>query len=760
MFSHCNAAARRSTRVGFALAAVMCSALVAAAAGPKIVACHLGLGGQVRLGCWAPLRIDVEGGDEPLAVQVVAIAPDADGLGVATTAPRGRPLSTEPGRTSSDRLFVRPGKQNASLTIELFAAGRRIERRVFEVETGDPAGVKGGTELPFSTPAEARLVVTLGPDAGFGVAAESPAADRAPRRNSWSDTLPTVARIATIDDLPRDALGYDGASVVTLAVGAKGAQGWLAGLTPDDARVRALVEWVESGGRLVLSCGAGGPELLGPGGALEALAPGRFAGLGSLARTTRLEEFAAAERPIDLRGGTLAVAKLEDVTGTVDVAEGSGERGLPLVVRSLRGFGEVTFVTIDLDSPTIASWEGRGALCERLLSSANPAAPDDDDADGDAAWYAGDDLLSTILQRLDNSFIGVTTTPLGTVVALVIGYLLLIGPLDYWFTHKVLRRPEATWVTFPLAVVATSVAAYAAGHYLKGDELRVNQFEVIDVDAESGVTRGALVSHVFSPRAERYDLRLVPRDATGATLKPQRSWASWLAEPGRQLGGMQRSMTAGLVPAIDYTVEGGGVRRAEGAVIRGLPIPVWSTKTVTGCWVGQGRAGIEWSLVRTDDGLVEGTLNNVSGRDWKACQLVYGDWAWRLKALGDKQTVRIESSTPPVRVNTLLRALNRSRRQGTEGADVATLAPLLTLGGKLDSSADSPRSRYLTNLDLTHALDNGRAVLLVEATGGEPSRLEIVGRAEASPKDRVWVFCRYLLEVDRNDPTLGDPSID
>ena len=47
-----------------------------------------------------------------------------------------------------------------------------------------------------------------------------------------------------------------------------------------------------------------------------------------------------------------------------------------------------------------------------------------------------------------------------------------------------------TWLTFSLVVVATCVGAYGLAYRFKGDELRVNQAEVVDVDAASGLMRG------------------------------------------------------------------------------------------------------------------------------------------------------------------------------------------------------------------------------------------------------------------------------
>ena len=134
--------------------------------------------------------------------------------------------------------------------------------------------------------------------------------------------------------------------------------------------------------------------------------------------------------------------------------------------------------------------------------------------------------------------------PFWVVVALVVAYLLLIGPGDYFLLRKVVRRMEWTWLSFPLIVLLFCVGAYVAAHRLKGDRVRVNQIDLVDVavaaddGATSALVRGTSWMNVFSPRAEAFDFALQPQLPDGVRPPDATASVAWLGLPGRFLGGM------------------------------------------------------------------------------------------------------------------------------------------------------------------------------------------------------------------------------
>ena len=81
-------------------------------------------------------------------------------------------------------------------------------------------------------------------------------------------------------------------------------------------------------------------------------------------------------------------------------------------------------------------------------------------------------------------------------------YILLIGPGDYLFLRKVIKRMEMTWITFPVIVLTVSGLAYAAAYYFKGTDLRINKVDVVDIDQSTGQMR-LVLANAFQPAKPR-----------------------------------------------------------------------------------------------------------------------------------------------------------------------------------------------------------------------------------------------------------------
>lgn len=659
--------------------ALTAPAVVAHAQAPaaRIIDCRVGFDGRYKLGFWTPVRVTIEGlgalGDPRLEV----LAPDSDGAPAALATP----LRDHPARRGEPTIvhtLTRVGRADATLLVSLWDGDTLVDQW--------RSGRDSAAEIR-SIPATERLIVEVG--------------SRAPIAEAMDEAV--TARVAA-EALPATWLGYEGVETLLVAGGDSRA---LAEMPPADRQIVAISDWVARGGRLVIAVGDRAPALLGQGGPLESLAPGRVTGVAPLVRTESIEEYAEAAAPVPSREqGAVRLAQVADVSGRVEAYAGGRAEGLPLVVRSWRGFGEVTFAAIDLDAPAIQQWSGGQRLTARVLGLSGGAGGQGADSGGALVKRGFNDLAGEAYVKLGESFEGVTTTPMTALVAAVVAYLAIIGPGAYLLGHRVLGRTGAAWVVLPLVIVAVGVAAYAWRGQSTGDRVRVNQLELVDVDCQTGFERGVAWAQVFSPRAARYDLSYSLAGAGRADEPPASGFLTWYGLPGTGLGGMQTPADSLLSTEAGYQV----AATPEG--LRGAPINLRASKAVTARWTATERPAVEMDLTATSAGLVEGVLTNATGRELRDCRLLYGGWGWRLPAMPPGAVVSVDASVRPARFRTIL--MRGFRRAGGEKQrSLAELAHLMMfsqeLGGREYAGLDNA---YQAFCDLSGALRAGRPVLL------------------------------------------------
>jgi hypothetical protein len=504
---------------------------------------------------------------------------------------------------------------------------------------------------------------------------------------------------------------------------------------------------------LVVCAGRTAPEWFAEGKPLADLLPGKLVELVRLPQTQAIESFAGSREPIGRSGipQNIPVLRLVDVVGQVE-AFGRGNE-LPLVVRSARGLGELVFEGIDLAEPPLANWSGRSDFVRALL---RPYLADADQLKSKQKLvsFGYDDLAGALRQRLGRSFAGVSAIGFPLVAALVIGYVLLLGPLSYLFVEKLLRRPWVAWVTLPLVVLGTSVgAALLLGAAKRADRVRMNTAELVDVDLTTGRSRGTCWATLYSPQAKRFDVALAPRAPDGEAVASVQSLVSWLGLPGSGVGGMH---SAG--EPIDVT--GVGYRESSNLEqLVGLPVLTSSTKSLGARWDTeqnwQAAPPIAAELHVGDDGLIVGKLANDTGAKLVNACLLFGQWGYRLGDLAPGQQLEVGPELSAIRVRTIV--TRRARQQSAAGqsvflADRATADELLSVmmfyqaaGG--EGFAGLP-NRYQASCDLSRLLELGRAILI--AGGNRPGSQwtdVATGKSLDDEQDQSTVVYRFVLPV-------------
>ena len=308
------------------------------------------------------------------------------------------------------------------------------------------------------------------------------------------------------DRVPGRWYGFDGARAVVLDTSDRATLELIGGL-----RGQAIVDWVQRGGHLVVSVGANWQavrdSVLGP--ALPAVPVGQE----RVQSLEALDTFAGSVKSITPAGtAPQMITKLEQLDERGGQARASISN-LPLVVRGAYGFGRVTLIGVDVDQKIFSDWSDRGLFWIRVLDlkrdRGNQVAGPRMAPRGSFYSTGVTDLASQLRVALEQ-FPGVKLIPFGWVAFLIFLYIVAIGPGDYLFLKRVVKRMELTWITFPAIVATVSLLAYYAAYQLKGNDLLVNKVDVVDVDQVFGLTRGRSWATLFSPQNRDYGIGFLP----------------------------------------------------------------------------------------------------------------------------------------------------------------------------------------------------------------------------------------------------------
>ncbi len=162
------------------------------------------------------------------------------------------------------------------------------------------------------------------------------------------------------------------------------------------------------------------------------------------------------------------------------------------------GAGSVTILGFDPTTSWIAEGEAWDApLWRRLLPARS----------GGTVSLTDD---STIVGAVSN-LPSLALPPIGGLIVLLIGYIILVGPVNY-LVLRWLDRREWAWVTVPALILVFAVGAFGFGSLLRGSDVIVH--EVAIVRGAPGTDQAVAQSYlgVFSPSRASFQVR-VPGNA-------------------------------------------------------------------------------------------------------------------------------------------------------------------------------------------------------------------------------------------------------
>lgn len=703
---------------------------------------RVGFAGRYKVGCWTPVWITLEGSSQGSSLLVDLVATDGDG-GPARFVDSGHEIAVpREGKVTVVR-YAKFGRMRSSLQVELRGEIGVVAKRSFL------AG-----EIPVARPSNNELFVTVGESLGVEEVL-------AQRRGAEAE-LAAAAFVSSAAQLPDRWWGYEGVDVLCWA----GSQAKIVAELSAEQLI-ALDTWVRLGGRLLLSVGVQGETLLGPEGRFRNFNPGRFVEVVEQRRTADLERYASASQSILPAGQEsampLKLTVLADLPFREEAAEGSGSARHPTVLRFPYGLGQIVLVTLDLDRPPLSDWSQRTKLVTRLLA-ASPAAREENIGErqlGQLTHLGFDDLGGQLRGALDQ-FAKVPLFRFSWVAGILVLYILLIGPADYFFLRHFTRRMELTWVTLPIVVLAFCGTAALLAQSWKGDARRLNQVDLVDIDMESGLARGTSWVHLYTPRTEEFDLMYEARPPFSS--EPAATLFTWQGLPGKGLGGMDGSSSAALFSrpySILSGVDDGGAAPAR---LEDFPVQVSSTKSMSARWwtkadLPRSSPDVGAKLAADADGRLHGVLVNPLKVELLDGVLFFETSAYKLKErLAPGERLALTPQSPVVHVE---RRLTQRRIVDTgetkvawnpESFDIPRIMEIMMFhdaaGGRAYTGLASRQQPFV---DLSGHLKAGRAVLLARAET-PAARILQDGQEVAADQSRQFTFFRLVFPVGKRAP--------
>jgi len=361
-------------------------------------------------------------------------------------------------------------------------------------------------------------------------------------------------------------------------------------------QVGPLLAWLHGGGHLIVGLEQIN-HLSGSGEWLRQLLPVEVTGMKSVTSHDELQSWLASRQRFDgsVRDGRKFVrnspgnpppllfpfemirpdpqfdsAPLQVITGRL--REGRvlvGPAAAPLIVSAARGRGHLTTLLFAPELEPFRSWKNAPHFWAKMIDlppelltsetfNRNPGRPID--------GVFGAMIDSKQIRKL----------PVGWLLLLLLGYLVVIGPLDqYWL--KKLNRQMLTWLTFPAYVAFFSLLIYFIGYKLRAGETEWNELHVVDVipHGDSADLRGRSYGSIYSPVNAQY------------AFASEQPFATWRGEYAGNYGGGQESSRA--------TVE----QRPAG--FRALAsVPVWTSQLFVSDWWRQNATPVKLSVAANE----------------------------------------------------------------------------------------------------------------------------------------------------------------
>jgi hypothetical protein len=721
----------RSGDARFAFAIVLLVLLLQPALAQRIESPQVGLDQICKVGCWTRIKFEIRGGDESKSVRIDLHAPDSDGAIVHYIGPKTELIG--PGETYHHERYVKLGRLDGTIEIRLIDEDENLVH-------------ESSVDLPFVALSTQPWFVEVFGEVGM---------ERLARRRKYVDELrPLVGAIAAASRLPSHVRGWDGVERVFLSTHG---DGWR---DVTSAQWSALETWIRLGGQCILCVGKNG-EVVSQHEVLSKWLPGVFDRVETVNRNPLLEDYASSNTQLL----DVVATRLTKLTGSSAVNFGKRGRSLgPAIVSHAYGFGKIYFCALDLADEPVASWDARERFVEQMLDlqHADFMSKEKGNRNSQNGYTEMSGQLRAALDTYDGGSedgAGVTVLAFSLVAFGLVIYLLVIGPLDYFFLNRVIGRMEWTWFTFPLGLVVACGMIIGIHSWRLGDEpMRLNQVDVVDLDLSHGTVRGTSWVSLFTAQPNLFDVSANTHPAFPDCQIDEQA-VIWQGLSGKGLGGFQSVSSVGWADS-QYSVS----TESNGDLsIHGMPIGAASSRSLLSQWRGSVDVVGKQSALSEDSLLVlSGTVTNPLDVTLKNPTLVYRSTIYRLgRQIRPDQQISVRDLPRRGLEWDLTRRITSGDKQQNASTttkwnpleqDVRRIIEVMMLH-KAAGGADYTQltQRYQSQIDLSDQLNLGRAILWGEAD--EPAQSMKVGEHDAtSNAERHWAFYRILIPVASGTP--------
>jgi hypothetical protein len=293
-----------------------------------------------------------------------------------------------------------------------------------------------------------------------------------------------------------------------------------------------------------------------------------------------------------------------------------GDDSAPLGIIARRGRGQITVLMFSPELEPFLSWRHRSHFWAKMTALPPEMLTSEQYNQG-----AGPSIDGVFGAMIDSR--QVRKLPVGWLLLLLLAYLVVIGPLDYYWLKKI-NRQMLTWITFPAYVALFSVLIYFIGYKLRAGETEWNELHLVDVlaVADTAEMRGRTYSSIYSPINATYRLA---NELPFATLR------------GEFLGSYAASQEGSRA----------NVQQRGNSFIADVSVPVWTSQLFVSDWINRDELPLKMTVKRdAREWIVE--VENLSEQPITLASLVLDGQVFELGGLPkeQKKTFRFTSGTP------------------------------------------------------------------------------------------------------------------